>query len=77
VKLFSHGVDPDGLGSVVLANLVYRNLDFTLCKSVSFHSLKGYDCSWIWWGRPCKSCFCSVNFRKWINGNVKKQSVKK
>lgn len=33
VKLFSHQSDPDGLGCVVLASLVYSDFDFTLCKN--------------------------------------------
>ena len=33
IKLFSHIADPDGLGCVVLASLVYQNLRFTLCKN--------------------------------------------
>ncbi len=32
VKLFSHGADPDGLGCVILAKLIFSNVDFTLCK---------------------------------------------
>ncbi len=32
VKLFSHVADPDGIGCVILASLVYLSLDVTLCK---------------------------------------------
>ncbi len=35
VKLFSHIADPDGLGSVILASLTFKNLDYTLCKNNS------------------------------------------
>ena len=35
IKLFTHRDDPDGLGSVVLAKLLTRDLDFTLCKNIS------------------------------------------
>jgi len=41
VKIFSHVADPDGLGCVVLAKLVYEDVSFTLCNyddiNVQFH----------------------------------------
>jgi len=33
VKIFSHGADPDGLGCVILAKLLFDELSITLCKN--------------------------------------------